>query len=72
MLRGVGFIRRLSNLRRVNATREPLVRLPFRPPAAHVVQLEPLPWNVAFWQCAPKARITCGGRIHPENCRLIW
>jgi hypothetical protein len=48
MLRGVGFIRRLSNLRRVNATREPLVRLPFRPPAAHVVQLEPLPWNVAF------------------------
>ena len=24
------------------------------------------------WQCAPKARITCGGRSHPENCRLIW
>jgi len=29
-------------------TREPLVRLPFRPPAAHVVQLKPLPCNVAF------------------------
>jgi peptide/nickel transport system substrate-binding protein len=24
------------------------------------------------WQCAPKARITSGGGIHPENCRLIW
>ena len=21
--------------------------------------------------CAPKARITCGGRFHPESCRLI-
>src|ERR1700682_1697106 len=27
--------------------------------------------NVRKWQCAPKARITCGGRIHPKNCRLI-
>jgi putative tryptophan/tyrosine transport system substrate-binding protein len=24
------------------------------------------------WLCAPKARNTCGGRIHPESCRLIW
>ena len=24
------------------------------------------------WQCAPKARITSGGRFHPESCRLIW
>ena len=24
------------------------------------------------WQCAPKARITSGGRVHPESCRLIW
>jgi len=23
-------------------------------------------------QCAPKARITSGGRFHPESCRLIW
>src|SRR5215467_7319050 len=23
-------------------------------------------------KCAPKARITCGGRIHPETCRLVW
>ena len=23
-------------------------------------------------QCAPKARITSGGRYHPESCRLIW
>ena len=23
-------------------------------------------------RCAPTARITSGGRIHPENCRLIW
>jgi hypothetical protein len=22
--------------------------------------------------CAPKARITNGGRFHPESCRLIW
>jgi hypothetical protein len=22
--------------------------------------------------CAPKARITSGGRFHSENCRLIW
>ena len=22
--------------------------------------------------CAPKARITSGGRFHPESCRLIW
>src|SRR3974377_392034 len=28
--------------------------------------------NVSGWQCALKARITCGGRSHPENCRLIW
>jgi hypothetical protein len=27
---------------------------------------------VRYWLCAPKARITCGGRIRPENCRLIW
>ena len=27
---------------------------------------------VCYWQCAPKARITSGGRIHPESCRLIW
>jgi hypothetical protein len=23
------------------------------------------------WQCAPKARIISGGRIHPESCRLF-
>jgi hypothetical protein len=28
--------------------------------------------NVRVWQCAPKARITSGGGIHPESCRLIW
>jgi RNA-directed DNA polymerase len=28
--------------------------------------------HVRNWQCAPKARITSGGGIHPENCRLIW
>src|ERR1700675_2655865 len=28
--------------------------------------------DVAYWQCAPKARITSGGRFHPESCRLIW
>ncbi len=28
--------------------------------------------EVRFWQCAPKARITSGGRFHPESCRLIW
>jgi len=27
---------------------------------------------VQAWRCAPKARITSGGGIHPENCRLIW
>jgi len=26
---------------------------------------------VLSWQCAPKARITSGGRFHPESCRLI-
>jgi hypothetical protein len=30
------------------------------------------PDHVAYWQCAPKARITSGGRFHPESCRLIW
>ena len=25
-----------------------------------------------FSQCAPKARVTSGGRFHPESCRLIW
>jgi hypothetical protein len=24
-----------------------------------------------IWPCAPRARIICGGRFHPENCRLI-
>jgi hypothetical protein len=28
--------------------------------------------DVSSWQCAPKARITSGGRFHPESCRLIW
>jgi putative ATP-binding cassette transporter len=23
-------------------------------------------------QCAPMARITNGGRFHPDNCRLVW
>src|SRR3974390_1580826 len=27
--------------------------------------------QVRCWQCAPKARIISGGRIHPESCRLI-
>jgi transposase len=27
--------------------------------------------DVRKWQCAPKARIISGGRIHPESCRLI-
>src|SRR3984893_4876379 len=27
--------------------------------------------EVRSWQCAPKARIISGGRIHPESCRLI-
>ena len=22
--------------------------------------------------CAPKARVTCGGRFHLDNCRLAW
>jgi hypothetical protein len=22
--------------------------------------------------CAPTARVTSGGRFHPESCRLIW
>jgi hypothetical protein len=26
----------------------------------------------AIIRCAPTARITSGGRIHPESCRLIW
>ena len=25
-----------------------------------------------FAVCAPKARITSGGRFRPENCRLLW
>jgi hypothetical protein len=28
--------------------------------------------DVAYWPCAPKARIISGGRFHPESCRLIW
>ena len=30
-----------------------------------------LAFNVAYWPCAPKARIISGGRFHPESCRLI-
>ncbi|MFZ3182030.1 MAG: hypothetical protein WA156_17925 [Methylocystis silviterrae] len=26
----------------------------------------------ALIQCAPTARVTSGGRFHPESCRLIW
>jgi hypothetical protein len=26
---------------------------------------------VAYWQCAPKARIISGGRLHAQSCRLI-
>jgi transposase len=28
--------------------------------------------NSSAIQCAPTARITSGGRFHPESCRLIW
>jgi hypothetical protein len=28
--------------------------------------------TAGFWLCAPKARITSGGRFHPDSCRLIW
>ena len=24
------------------------------------------------YACAPKARVTCGGRFHPDSCRLVW
>src|SRR5262249_59024613 len=27
--------------------------------------------DVAYWPCAPKARITSGGRFHPDSCRLV-
>ena len=29
------------------------------------------PAYVIPYRCAPKARITSGGRFHPESCRLI-
>ena len=28
--------------------------------------------NAKAVRCAPKARVTSGGRFHPESCRLIW
>jgi hypothetical protein len=31
----------------------------------------PIKMRAPLW-CASKARITCGGRFHPESCRLIW
>ena len=39
-------------------------------PAPSMIVVDDL--SVSGWQCALKARITCGGRSHPENCRLIW
>ena len=31
------------------------------------------PAGLRRWQeCAPRARITYGGRFHPESCRLVW
>ena len=40
----------------------------------HALNGAPTSWQPYFryWQCAPKARITSGGRFHPESCRLIW
>ena len=30
------------------------------------------PWRKDMWcMCAPKARLTNGGRFHPDNCRLV-
>ena len=40
----------------------------FQPLPLKQAWLLALVWN---WQCAPKARIISGGRIHPESCRLI-
>jgi hypothetical protein len=42
-------------------------------PAANYAGYRPtkLLSHVSSWQCAPKARIISGGRIHPESCRLI-
>ena len=37
----------------------------------HTVRLMP-PAYVEAIRCAPKARVTSGGRFHPESCRLIW
>ena len=31
-----------------------------------------IPTEVCTIRCAPKARVTSGGRFHPESCRLIW
>ena len=43
-----------------------LERLPFAPDNP-VLRKHP----VESWQCALKARITSGGRFHPESCRFI-
>jgi hypothetical protein len=37
-----------------------------RPPARTATQF------LNFLQCAPMARVTSGGRFHPEDCRLLW
>jgi hypothetical protein len=40
-------------------------------PGERIIMRGHLHW-IVYWQCAPKARITSGGRFHPESCRLIW
>jgi hypothetical protein len=35
-------------------------------------QIAHVTWVPEPLRCAPKARLTSGGRFHPGNCRLTW
>jgi hypothetical protein len=39
---------------------------------SHLLPPAGLPAHARIIQCAQMARVTSGGRFHPESCRLIW
>jgi hypothetical protein len=38
----------------------------------HLLSPAGLPAHARIIPCAQTARVTSGGRFHPESCRLIW
>jgi len=60
----------LDHFQRVAAFREAVT--PFMPGGEDDAYELVMVLEARISRCAPTARVTSGGRFHPESCRLIW